>query len=187
MKHRNEKGLRIFLALVALAAPGGLAHAAEVTRATIDQIGKELTSIQNHLTNATLKAKHGMLGSAGGPADDGVAGKPATFAEGCCLSNIEHIQENLAFIARSIEQLDVHYAARRETAALTLLNEIRGEWSTVSRGIAVFKMAGTQARAQQALVSIVSPFNRLRSAIERLGACCGEEAANPGGRGGGQR
>ena len=85
-------------------------------------------------------------------------------------------------MVQTLEELDVYYADRVNSEGLEQLNIIRGELSIVSRGVAVFKMSGTNDTAGQALLGIIRPFNRLRTAVEDLEACCPTEPPRSSGR-----
>ena len=72
------------------------------------------------------------------------------------------------------------YAQQQHTQAREQLGSIGSDLMTVARGTAMFKMAGTKARAGEALEGLIRPFNRLRKAVEDLEACCPLEQAADG-------
>jgi hypothetical protein len=174
MNHRSANRARGFLVVFALAGLAGWAAVAadEDELPPIERLEHDLLGIQKNLTNATGKLRRGMAGVASTDAEGDGAKRPPTPAESCCGSNIERINTKIHLMTRTLEQLDVYYAERRNAEALAALHEIHGELNIVSRGVAIFKMAGTRERAEQALVGIIRPFNRLRKAIERLETCC---------------
>ena len=179
MSHRianRARGFLVVLALAGLVGSTGVA-ADEDDLPPMERLKQDLLGIQKNLTNATGKLKRGMAGVSSTDAAGDAAERPPTPAESCCGSNIERIKMKIHLLTRTLEQLDVYYAERGNAEALAVLDQIRGELNIVSRGVAVFKMAGTTGRAQQALVGIIRPFSRLRKAIDRLEACCPVDAA----------
>ncbi len=171
-----------------LAGDSAIAGPDDEPSSPLDRLSQNLLGIQNNLTNAKLKVRHRMGGAvsqnSGTGAENGEDSKdrrPPTPAEACCSSNLELIQKRFGQLHREVESLYLYYADRNNSEALAVLNQIQGEMNTVAQGVAVFKMAGTVDRANQAMVGIIRPFNRLREAIEQLQACCPVDAAARGG------
>lgn len=180
MSHRTANRVRGFLVVLALAGlVGSVGVAADRDELPpVERMKQDLVGIQNNLTNANMKLKLGMAGVSRAGAEEETAQRPPTPAESCCGGNIERINKKLHLVTRTLEELDVYYAERRNSEGLAALDQIRGELNIVARGVAMFKMAGTVDRAEQALNGIIRPFNRLREAIEQLEACCPVDAAD---------
>jgi len=179
MNHRIANrtcGLLVVLALAGLAGWAGVA-ADEEELPPIERLKKDLLGIQKNLTNAKGKLKRGMAGASPTGPDGQATKRPPTPGESCCGSNIERINMKIHMLTRTLEQLHVYYAERNNAEALAALDQIHSELNVVSRGVAIFKMAGTTDRAEQAMLGIIRPFNRLRRAIEQLEACCPVDAA----------
>jgi hypothetical protein len=179
MIHRFASRTRGFLVVLALAGlVGSVGVAADQDELPpIERMKEDLVGIQKNLTNANMKLKLGMSGVSSAGAEGETAQRPPTPAESCCSGNLERMNKKLHLVTRTLEQLDVYYAERRNSEALAVLDQIRGEVNVVARGVAIFQMAGTTGRAQQALDGIIRPFHRLREAIEQLEACCPVDAA----------
>jgi hypothetical protein len=103
------------------------------------------------------------------------AGREPTPAEACCDSNIERINVRLGEMVQTLEQLHLYYGDRNIPAGVEQVNTIGGELQTVSRGVSVFKMSRSPGLADQALLGLIRPFNRLREAVDDLEDCCPTE------------
>ena len=178
MKTLPEKirRLAVTVALIGLAV-GSLSHADEGSPTLIDELKKELLGIQNNISNAKMKLRNPMSGvSATGSIDKG-SKRPPTPAEACCSVNLESIRKHTENLNRTFEQLYLYYSDRNQAAALIEVDQVRGQLGIISRGTAVFKMAGSEGQAEQALFGLIRPFNELRAGIGRLEACCPVEPA----------
>jgi hypothetical protein len=181
MNHRIATRACGFLVVLALAGVAGWAGvvADEEELPPIERLKKDLLGIQKNLTNAKGKLKRGIGGvSSTGPEGQGAERRP-TPAQSCCGSNIERINMKIHMLTRTLEELQVHYVERENAEALAALDQIHAELNVVARGVAIFKMAGTRERAEQAMTGLIRPFNRLREAIDRLAACCPVDADAP--------
>jgi hypothetical protein len=168
--------LAVAIALIGLAA-GSVAHAEEEQPTLIDQLKKEMLGIQNNITNAKMRLRNPTSGLASAGAAEETPDRPPTPAEACCSRNLENIRQHAESMNRTFEQLYLHYSDRNQAAALIEVDQVRGQLNVVSRGMAVFKMAGSNGQAEQALLGLIRPFNELRAGIVRLEACCPVEPA----------
>lgn len=144
----------------------------------IEQMHRALLEIQQNITGSNVKLRRNLTGTS--PSlREGETRRPATPAEECCLPHIENITRGIRKLTRIAGQLDARYAEQQHAQAGEQLGLIRTELITIARGTAVFKMAGTKARAGEALQGLIRPFNRLRKSVEELEACCPLENAAP--------
>ena len=163
---------------VVLLLSGSPVAAAEDELPPIELLQKHLLGIQKNITNVTMKVPHDWSG-AGSPG--GSTERPPTPAEKCCSGNIKRMNNHVREMMGTIEQLGIYFTERNDAEALMYLGQVRGELSVVTRGLAIFKMSGTVRRAQEALLGIIRPFNRLRVAIGQLHECCPVENLAPTG------
>ena len=145
----------------------------------MEQMNKALFTIQQHITASNVKLNRRLTGASPN-VTDGENERPPTVAESCCLPHIDFTAKKIREIMQIMEQLGRWYAEQGNAEARAELGEIHTELINVARGMAVFKMAGSRERAKEALQGLISPFNRLRSAVEGLEACCPLEQAADG-------
>ena len=172
MKTPREKMRRLVVAIALIGlAVGSVAHAEEEQPTLIDQLKKEMLGIQNNITNGEDEApepdERALIGGRGRQRAGSASDSPA---EACCSRNLENIRKHAESMNRTFEQLYLHYSDRNQAAALIEVDQVRGQLSVVSRGTAVFKMAGSNGQAEQALFGLIRPFNELRAGIARLEA-----------------
>jgi len=147
----------------------------------IASLEQDLLGLQKNLTSLSFRIRHGMSGI-GGPSDDSI---PPTPGVACCASNLERIDMKMRKMMKTLERLDLYYAARNDSEALAVLDRVRVEMNIVARGMAAFAMSETTGRAIDAQLGVIRPFNRLRDAIAALKNCCPVEGRLPETSGGG--
>jgi hypothetical protein len=185
MPSRNRIPALLALAAVLLfsapvSATADDAEPEEGTESPIESLKKDLLGVQKNLTSVSFRIRHPISGTT----DSSGGSKPPTPGLACCSSNLERIEMKFRRMRKTLERLDLYYAARNDSEALAALDRVRIEMNVVSRGMAVFAMAETRARATDAQQSVVRPFNRLRDAITALGHCCPIEGPLPDASGG---
>ena len=177
----RQRALRFCVAAAvacgACCMPVGAAEEEQPT--PMEQMHRALLGIQLHITASNVKLGRNLMGTSPN-LGEGEAQRPATPAESCCLPHIDYITKEIRKLTQIAGQLDVWYAEQQHVQAREQLGLIRTELITVARGTAVFKMAGTKARAGEALQGLIRPFNRLRKSVEDLEACCPLEKAADG-------
>ena len=166
-------------ALAGLACCMAVGAAEEQQLTPMEQMHRSLFGIQQHITGSNVKLKLGLTGTSSNVPDGGTE-RPATPAESCCTPHIDRITKEIRELLQVMEQLGLWYAEQDHAAARAQLGQIHTELITVARGMAVFKMAGSKPRANEALQGLIRPFNRLRKAVEELEACCPLEQAADG-------
>jgi hypothetical protein len=142
----------------------------------MEQMNKALFTIQQHITASNVKLNRRLTGASPNIPEE----RPPTVAESCCLPHIDRITNKVRQMLQIMEQLGQWYAEQDHAEARVALGEIHNDLINVARGMAVFKMAGSRVRAKEALQGLIAPFNRLRTAVEELEACCPLEQAADG-------
>jgi hypothetical protein len=168
--------LVVAITLIGLAA-GPVAHAEETQPTLIDEIKENLLGIQNNISNARVRLHKPLRGIASGSADEKVPDRPPTVAEQCCSANLKNMRRHAESMNQTLEQLFLYYSDRNQAAALIELDQIREQLNVVARGVAVFRISGSNAQAEQALLGLIRPFNELRAGVARLETCCPVEPA----------
>ena len=155
--------------LMAGPTPGAEEQEDDAPLPPIERLKEELLGMQRNITSASVRIKMPLSGLSAAPTP---GGRPATPAEVCCNGNLEYIRDHGGRMSYTLDVLTLYYKDRRDDEALAAIDTIRAELSAVAHGIGAFQVQPRREEAQQALIGLIRPFNRLRVAIDQLGACC---------------